>query len=83
MAADLRARDEAAIGSIGRLRFSPFAASRGQGSYLFDRDGRKIVDLSASAGAALLGYGHPAVVEAVQRAVRDAVNPFMMWQRMP
>ncbi|HLB07274.1 MAG TPA: aminotransferase class III-fold pyridoxal phosphate-dependent enzyme [Alphaproteobacteria bacterium] len=78
MAADLRARDEAVIGSIGKLRFSPLAASRGKGSYLFDWDGRKILDLSASAGAASLGYGHPAIVGAVARAVRDMAGASLL-----
>lgn len=64
-------RDAKAIGNVGRLRFSPIAVAGGQGCYLRDEDGRQILDLSASCGPAVIGYSHPAVVEAVTRAVSD------------
>lgn len=78
MSETLRARDAAAIGAIGKLRFSPLAASGGAGSYLYDADGRKILDLSSSAGAATLGYGHPAVVAAVEGAVRGMAGASLL-----
>jgi glutamate-1-semialdehyde 2,1-aminomutase len=46
----------------------PFYAARGEGSRLWDVDGREYVDLNTSFGAALLGYRHPVVDAAVREA---------------
>jgi 4-aminobutyrate aminotransferase len=70
LSADLQARDAAVIAGIEKLRFFPAAVVRGQGSYAYEADGRKLLDLSASWGAAGLGYAHPAIVAAVGEAVR-------------
>jgi 4-aminobutyrate aminotransferase len=67
--ADLIERDRQAVAAIEKLRFGPFAAVRGEGRHLFAEDGRRILDFSASWGAVSLGHGHPALVEAVGRAV--------------
>ena len=40
---------------------------RGQGSYLFDDEGKRYLDLSAGLVAVNLGHGHPAVVDAIKR----------------
>lgn len=71
MTGTLYGRDEAAIGNLQKLRFFPLAAVGGKGARLIEEDGRELVDLSGAWGAASLGYGHPAVVEAVSRAVAD------------
>jgi 4-aminobutyrate aminotransferase len=68
----LYARDEAAIAGIEKLRFFPLEVVSGHGSTLVTPDGRELLDLSATWTASGLGHGHPAVVEAVNRAVRDA-----------
>ena len=65
-------RDEAVIAGIEKLRFFPLEVVSGRGSTLVDPDGRELLDLSATWTASGLGHGHPAVVEAVSRAVRDA-----------
>ena len=67
----LAERDAAALSSLQKLRFHPSTAIGGAGSYLVEEGGRRVLDFSASWGAASLGYAHPAVVEAVSTAVRD------------
>ena len=57
---------------------------RGEGSYLFDADGRHYLDFVAGFGSMNLGHNHPAVVDAVSEALRrqapgfaqSAVNPY-------
>jgi 4-aminobutyrate aminotransferase len=64
----LESRDARVIAALQKLRFFPLAIVAGEGSYLVAEDGRRLLDLSAGWGAASLGYGHPAIVEAVRRA---------------
>ena len=64
-------RDGAAVGSLQKLRFFPLAVTGGKGARLMEEDGRELIDLSGAWGAASLGYGHPALVEAVSRAVAN------------
>jgi glutamate-1-semialdehyde 2,1-aminomutase len=46
----------------------PFTVIRGDGPYVYDADGRRLVDLVQSYGAVLLGHAHAAVTEAVADA---------------
>jgi 4-aminobutyrate aminotransferase len=74
----LRERDARVIAEIGRLRFSPLSLVGGRGNRLIEEGGREVLDLSGSAGPAALGYGHPAIVEAVERAVRDMAGASLL-----
>jgi glutamate-1-semialdehyde 2,1-aminomutase len=47
---------------------------RGEGAFLIDAAGRRYVDYIGSWGPIILGHGHPAVLEAVQRAARDGLS---------
>lgn len=62
-------RDQKALSRMSSLRFFPQAATGGNGAYLVSDDGRKLLDFSASWGAASLGHAHPAVRAAVDRAL--------------
>jgi glutamate-1-semialdehyde 2,1-aminomutase len=51
----------------------PFIA-RGEGSHLFDIDGNEYIDYVGSWGPLLLGHRHPAIVEALQRALKTGTS---------
>jgi 4-aminobutyrate aminotransferase len=65
-------RDEVAVAGIEKLRFFPLEVVSGHGSTLVAPDGRELLDLSATWTACGLGHGHPAVADAVSRAIRNA-----------
>src|SRR5262245_25587736 len=51
----------------------PFYIARGEGAYVWDLDGRRYLDGLNSHGASLLGHGHPAIVQAVQRVLEMGI----------
>jgi len=51
----------------------PLFIERGEGAYLYDLDGNRYIDYCISHGASLLGHGHPAIVAAVQDALRMGI----------
>jgi len=52
----------------------PFFVQRADGPYLFDVDGNRYIDYVGSWGPMIVGHNHPAVREAVERAVRDGLS---------
>ncbi|MEQ8666839.1 MAG: aspartate aminotransferase family protein [Rhodospirillales bacterium] len=64
-------RDAEVLSKLQKLRFSPIAVTGGDGNYLINEDGRRILDFSASWGAASLGHGHPAIRSAVVGALEN------------
>ncbi|GAC1303104.1 MAG: aspartate aminotransferase family protein [Steroidobacteraceae bacterium] len=65
----LHERDARVIGNIARLRFSPLCLVGGRGNRLIEEGGRELLDLGASFGPAIIGHSHPAIIEAVTKAV--------------
>jgi glutamate-1-semialdehyde 2,1-aminomutase len=58
-------------GVLGSHRNGPleFVVREGRGAYLWDTSGRRYIDHLLGSGPMLLGHAHPAVIEAVQRAL--------------
>jgi glutamate-1-semialdehyde 2,1-aminomutase len=53
---------------------TPRFIARAQGAYLWDAEGQRYIDYIGSWGPMILGHGHPAVLEAVQRAAGDGLS---------
>lgn len=52
----------------------PLVIERGEGQYLYDADGNKLLDYVCSWGAMLLGHAHPAVTEAIADQARKGTS---------
>ena len=53
---------------------TPRFVQRAQGAYFWDADGQRYIDYIGSWGPMILGHGHPAVIEAVQKAVLEGFS---------
>jgi 4-aminobutyrate aminotransferase len=53
---------------------SGLLAARGEGSYLFDADGKAYLDFTSGIGVTSTGHCHPKVVEAAQRQVATLIH---------
>ena len=53
---------------------TPRFVKRAQGAYFWDANGKRHIDYIGSWGPMILGHGHPAVVEAVQKALMDGFS---------
>jgi glutamate-1-semialdehyde 2,1-aminomutase len=53
---------------------TPRFVQRAQGAYFWDADGQRYIDFIGSWGPMILGHGHPAVVEAVQKALLEGFS---------
>ena len=53
---------------------TPRFITRAQGAYMWDADGKRYTDYIVSWGPMILGHGHPAVIEAVQKALLEGFS---------
>ncbi len=53
---------------------NPPFLTRGEGCRVWDADGREYIDFVGSWGPLILGHSHPAVLEEVERAMRDGLS---------
>jgi len=60
-----------AFGAVGG---EPLFIARGEGAYLYDIDGNRLIDYVGSWGPMILGHAHPEVVAAVESALRRGTS---------
>src|SRR5574343_1663987 len=53
---------------------TPRFITKGSGAYIFDADAKRYIDYIGSWGPMILGHGHPAVLEAVQKAAVEGFS---------
>ena len=53
---------------------TPRFIARAEGPYIFDAEGQRYIDYIGSWGPMILGHGHPAVLDAVQKAAVDGFS---------
>ncbi|WP_312302342.1 glutamate-1-semialdehyde 2,1-aminomutase [Diaphorobacter nitroreducens] len=53
---------------------TPRFITRAQGAYMWDANGQRFIDYIGSWGPMILGHGHPAVLEAVQKAALEGFS---------
>ena len=53
---------------------TPRFVQRAHGAYFWDADGTRYIDYIGSWGPMILGHGHPAVIESVQKAMLDGFS---------
>jgi glutamate-1-semialdehyde 2,1-aminomutase len=58
--------------SRSTLFYRPYPAvmDRGEGCWLFDLDGNRLLDFTGNHSSLIHGYGHPAIIEAVEEQLR-------------
>jgi glutamate-1-semialdehyde 2,1-aminomutase len=52
----------------------PLFIKKGNGSYIWDADGNKYIDYCCSWGPLILGHAYPAVLEAVEKTMRNGTS---------
>jgi len=67
---ELQARRQAAVTRAAQS-VHPIYPVRGEGSYIWDADGKKYLDFSAGIAVMNLGHSHPKVLAAVKRSVDE------------
>jgi len=60
--------------SFGAVGGEPIVIARGKGAYLYDVDGNRYLDYVQSWGPMILGHAHPAVVAAIEAALKKGTS---------
>jgi len=78
MTNNLIKRDSNYIAGIEKIRFFPVAPIGGEGCFIIEENGRRLLDFSGSWGAAGLGYNHPAISEAINKASKSMASASLL-----
>ncbi|NNF18171.1 MAG: aspartate aminotransferase family protein, partial [Flavobacteriaceae bacterium] len=54
--------------------FSPLMITRAEGSYLYTRDGKKILDFTSGQMCSVYGHNHPAILKAMKEAGEQSIH---------
>jgi acetylornithine aminotransferase len=79
--AGLQQRFAAAM--MGNYGVPPLALARGEGSYVWDADGNRYLDLIAGIAVSALGHAHPAIVSAVSAQVQKVAHTSNLFVHEP
>ena len=78
MTNNLIKRDSNYIAGIEKIRFFPVAPIGGEGCFIIEENGRRLLDFSGSWGAAGLGYSHPTISEAINKASKSMASASLL-----
>jgi len=56
--------------------FAPLVIERASGSYIYDADGRAILDFTSGQMCSTLGHNHPSILAAFERSCRQVIYLF-------
>ena len=71
-------RDSNYIAGIEKIRFFPIAPIGGEGCFIIEENGRRLLDFAGSWGAAGLGYSHPAISEAINKSSKSMASASLL-----
>lgn len=56
--------------------FEPMIVERSQGSFVYDADGRAILDFTSGQMSAVLGHSHPEILETIETQMKASIHLF-------
>ncbi|MGO4560064.1 aminotransferase class III-fold pyridoxal phosphate-dependent enzyme [Mesorhizobium sp. 2RAF21] len=75
MTSDLRSRISQSLIRYG-ANFSDFVAAEARGSFIYDKEGRRVLDFTSGQMSSILGHPHPEIVEKVSRTIASLDHLF-------
>jgi 4-aminobutyrate aminotransferase len=80
--AEWRQREQRHVARVS-YRYTELTIDHGQGSYVWDANGRRYLDFACGIATTSLGHAHPRVVEAVQRQVERLMHVSVVASHTP